>query len=116
MKRNAIIIKSSKNGRKHICIDEENANVILAYINADKRHKKKFNHITDLILSDLRNHDLYDKEEPNSKCRGKGVYGMKFFKGQENDRLYCKQFSNSDRQFFVVTSELFTGKKASKID
>ena len=40
---------------------------------------------------------------------------MKFFKGQENDRIYCKQFSNSGGQFFVVTSELFTGKKSQKL-
>ncbi len=57
--------------------------------------KKKFQHIIDIILNGLRSPEHYDKEEPNDKCKGKGVYGMKFFKGQENDRLYCKQFSNS---------------------
>ncbi len=36
---------------------------------------------------------------------------MKFFKGQENDRLYCKQFSNSEGEFIVVAAELFLKKK-----
>lgn len=114
MKRQAIIIRS--NGKRHICVDSEHYETILEYIQQDERHLKKFRHIADLILTGLRNTELYDKEEPNNKCKGKGIYGMKFFKGQENDRLYCKQFSTEKGEFIVVTVELYLGKKTQKLN
>jgi hypothetical protein len=77
--RNILFIKSSKNGKRHLFVDEINAKIIFAYINSDARHRKKFRYISDIAIEGLRNTNLYDKEEINSKC--KGVTAMKFFKG-----------------------------------
>lgn len=70
-------------------------------------------HICSIILNNLKNRDLYDKEEINSKC--KGVTAMKFFKGQTNDRIYCKEQTLEDKTFVVITSELFEKKKTQKV-
>lgn len=73
------------------------------------QHKKKFNHIVNIILQRLRVPDLYDKEEINSKC--KGVTAMKFFKGRSNDRIYCKEVTLENKTFVVIAAELFELKK-----
>mgnify|MGYP001769229435 CR=1 FL=1 len=113
MKRQAIIIKTSGDGKTKIAIDEKNFHQIYGYINRDARHKRKFNDICNIILSGLRNTDLYDKENINSRCND--VTAMKFFKGQENDRLYCKEIRNKqEKVFIVVTSELLEKKKNQK--
>ncbi len=112
-KRKAQIIKKSNDGKCCIAIDVESAKEILSYINQDKRHKKKFNFICDIILGGLRNTELYDKEEPDDES--KGVRAMKFFKGQENDRIYCKEITLKDRTFVVIASELHEKKKSQKL-
>ncbi|GAA0551586.1 hypothetical protein [Chitinophaga japonensis] len=99
--------------KKHICIDVENANEILAYINRDERHKKKFNYIIALILSNKKISELYDKEDISDNC--KAVTAMKFFKGQENDRLYCKELRGRNGTFYIVTAELLEKKKDTKV-
>ena len=78
MKRKAFIIKRSDKGNKAICIDSENAEELLAYLNKNERHKKKFRYISELILRGIRNTELYDKENINSKA--KHITAMKFFK------------------------------------
>lgn len=78
----------------------------------DARHQKKFRHIVELILSGLRNNELYDKEDINHKSRH--VTAMKFFKGQENDRIYCQEFTTGDKTFVVVAAELRKRKKSQK--
>ena len=113
MKRKAIIIRTNEDKTIAICVDVKNADEILGYINQSERHIKKFRHICDLILSRLKNRELYDKEEINSKC--KGVTAMKFFKGQTNDRIYCKEQTLKDKTFVVITSELFEKKKTRKV-
>lgn len=79
-KRKAFIIKRSEKGNKDICIDSENAEELLAFLNKDERHKKKFRYISKLILRGIKNTELYDKENINSKA--KHITAMKFFKGQ----------------------------------
>ena len=91
MNRKAIIIKESHDGKRCIAVDTENSTEILAYLEQDKRHLKKFEDICNIVLNGLRNTALYDKEEPDDKS--KGVRAMKFFKGQENDRIYCREVS-----------------------
>lgn len=105
-------MRSSEDKSILICIDAENANEILEYINQDKKHKKKFNHITGLILRRLRSTDLYDKEQINDRC--KGVTAMKFFKGGANDRIYCKEIHQDDKTFIVVAAKLLEKKKSQK--
>jgi len=69
-------------------------------------------HIVELILNGHKNTDLYDKEDINGKC--KDVTAMKFFKGQENDRIYCKE-QNEKGLFIIVTVELYLRKKTKKV-
>ena len=113
VKRNAVIFQKSVDGRRCVAVDAENAPEILAYITRDKRHEKKFRHIVELILNGLRNTELYDKEEINDKA--KGVTAMKLFKGQENDRIYCKEYTTEEgKVFVVVAAELHEKKKTQK--
>lgn len=59
-----------------------------------------------------KNSDLYDKENINEKC--KDITAMKFFKGQENDRIYCKELKMKG-VFIIVTAELYEKKKSQKL-
>jgi hypothetical protein len=59
------------------------------------------------------NRELYDKEEPNDKS--KGVRAMKFFKGQENDRVYCKEVNTTDKTCVIVAVEVLKRKKQTKL-
>lgn len=102
-------IISSKDGKRAIYVDSINKKDILEYLKRDERHKKKFKYITDIILGGHKNTDLYDKEDINEKC--KDVTAMKFFKGQENDRIYCKEINTPKGTHIVVTSILHERKK-----
>ena len=113
MKRVATEIRSSEDGKKKIYVDQDNAKAIIDYIRQDERHRKKFNYITDVLFQGLRITDLYDKEEVNERC--KGVTAMKFFKGQENDRLYCKEVTRDDKVFVIIMVELRLKKKSQKL-
>lgn len=113
MKRKAITIKKSSDGRRSIAVDEENANELLEFFRQDKRYKKKFNHICELILGNHINRELYDKEEPDDKS--KGVRAMKFFKGQENARIYCKEVSTTDKKTVIIAAEVLKRKKQTKL-
>lgn len=106
-------IISSKDGKRAIYIDSLNKKEILKYLNQDERHKKKFKYITEIILGGHKNTDLYDKEDINEKCRD--VTAMKFFKGQENDRIYCKEIHTSAGTLVIVTSILHERKKNTEL-
>ena len=113
MKRSAVIYAESADGRRCVALDAGHAVELLAYITQDARHQKKFDAIVALLLNNLRNTDLYDKEAINDRC--KDVTAMKLFKGQENDRIYCQQLSQSAtdgrRVFVVVAARLHPKKK-----
>lgn len=106
-------IISSKDGKRAIYIDSLNKKEILEYLNQDERHKKKFKYITEIILGGYKNTGLYDKEDINEKCRD--VTAMKFFKGQENDRIYCKEIHTSSGTLVIVTSILHERKKNTEL-
>ena len=110
--RKAREILKSKDGKRIICIDTDNWKTIIDYINQDVRHKKKFEYICGVLLDGHRNTDIYDKEDINDKC--KDVTAMKFFKGQDNDRIYCKEMSLEDKTFVIIAAELFEKKKTQK--
>ena len=110
MKRKAIPIKSSIDGKRSIAIDESNSKEILDFLN-EKNLSKKFALICETILQGLRNTDLYDKEDINGKC--KQITAMKF-KGKQNARLYCKELKSEDKVFIVIVSELLEKKKSQK--
>lgn len=113
LKRKCTKLISSVDGRRAIYIDSENETEILAYLNKDDRHKKKFKFISQIILEGHRNPTVYDKEEINDKC--KGVTAMKFFKGQENDRIYCKEIHSPAGTHIVVTAILYEKKKTLRL-
>lgn len=104
---------SSGDGKRAIYIDIENEKEIIAYITQDKRHIKKFQFITDIILGGYRNPEVYDKEDINEKC--KDVTAMKFFKGQENDRIYCKEITDENGTRIVITAIVHERKKSKKL-
>ena len=107
------ILFETADGKKAICIDKANKAQILAYINKSRRHKEKFLHIVELILGGHRNPELYDKEDINGKA--KNVTAMKFFKGQENDRIYCKEQRTKSGVYIIVTAEVYERKKTNKV-
>lgn len=111
MKRKCTILISSKDGKRAIYIDDKNRKQILDFLKKDERHKKKFNLIAGIILENLRNTALYDKEDINTKC--KDVTAMKFFKGQENYRIYCKEISSA-KGVRVAIAAILHQKKDSK--
>lgn len=74
---------------------------------------KKFRYIVDLILRNIRNTELYDKEDINGAC--KDVYAMKLFKNGQNARLYCKQQKTSTGTLYVIVGELLEKKKNNRV-
>lgn len=107
-------MRESNDGRRAICIDEDNASKILAYIERDERHRKKFRFICDLILAGLRNTEIYDKEDITSRSRR--VTAMKFFKGQENDRIYCIEQRINNKLYTIICVELVQRKKTKGVN
>ncbi len=114
MKRKAKIIRTNEEGTVAVCIDVQNFKPILEFLTKDTRHKKKFNFIVNLVLYRIRNTEVYDKEDINKKS--KGVTAMKFFKGQSNDRIYCKELTRKDKTFVIIMAELLEKKKTQGIN
>lgn len=111
MKRKAVYLEGNRN--LAIYVDKKNIDAIVNYIQQDQRHQKKWNYIKTIILENLRVPDVFDKEDINDDC--KDVYAMKFFKGQENDRIYCKKVKHATKNYVViVASELHLKKKTQK--
>jgi hypothetical protein len=106
------ILAKSADGKKAVCIDKQNEEEILSYVNQSPRHLKKFRHILQLILEGHKNTNLYDKEDINEKS--KNITAMKFFKGQENDRIYCVE-QKADGIYIIVAVEVYEKKKSQKI-
>jgi len=69
LKRKCFKLISSHDGKRAIYLDEENSEEILAYIKRDTRHQNKFRDISNIILEGLRNPNLYDKEDIDSKSK-----------------------------------------------
>lgn len=100
--RKCIFIKSSPDKKRHIFIDQNNSGELFEYIKQDNRHLKKFQFICELLLTGNKNAQLYSKEEINQKT--KGVTAMKFFPGQENDRIYCKEYQTPLGTIIIVAA------------
>lgn len=110
MSRKAFIHKQL--GKIAIAIDEEHYDEILKFVLQDERYIKKFKLIVDLILEGHRNCDLFDKEDIDASC--KDVYAMKFFKGQENARVYCKRQKVDGVTTVYVAAVVLSRKKNQK--
>lgn len=111
MKRECKLVRASKDGKREIHVDFINKDEIKEYLFSDDRHKKKFQYICDIIFGGHRNTDLYDKEDINERCTD--VTAMKFFKGQENDRIYCKELTLLNGVSIIVMSILHKRKKSN---
>lgn len=112
-KRQAYLLQSSGDGKRHLCIDTENEEEIFNFLNEDEARIKKFRQIKDIIIRGLRVTELYDKEEIDSKTRN--VTAMKMFKGGQNIRLYCKEQRSPTGTFYVIVAELLRKKKDQKV-
>ena len=113
MKRKALHLLTSKDGKISIYVDVDNAKEILTYLKQSEKHKKKWAFISQIILENHRNPDVFDKEDINENC--KDIYAMKFFKGGDNDRIYCKQIKDKNiSKYIIVASELHIKKKTQK--
>ena len=111
--RTAYIIKSSPDGRRHVCVDAENEKLIQQFLRADAARLKKFFYIVDLILRNERIPELYDKEEIDESS--KGVTAMKLFKGGQNARIYCKEVRDGSNVRCCVAAELLPKKQSQKV-
>ena len=112
MRRNCFEVDRSSSGHKILYVDEQNAEEILEYLEQDNRHNKKYRYIKNIIFDDHRIPELYDKEDISEKA--KDVTAMKFFKGQENDRIYCKEYHGDVLR--IVMARLEERKKVEGID
>lgn len=113
MKRDSVFLIATKDEKKAIFVDKLNASEILHYINQDERHKRKFLFITELILRGIKNPQVYDKEVVGRTSTS--VTALKFFKGQENDRIYCKELALNGQRIIVVAVVLIEKKKTQKL-
>ncbi len=112
MKRTATIIQRSPDGKRCLAVDDELAEEILAFIQANPRIKKKFRYITQLILQGHRTPELYDKEDIEKGCEG--VMAMKLLKGAENARIYCREVYVRGKYFVVIACEVIEHKSSQK--
>lgn len=110
MKRKAKIFRSSDDNKRQIAIDVKNAEEIRQFI-VDRKLTKKFDLICRTILSGIRNTELYDKENIDSKCGN--VTAIKF-KGGLNTRIYCQEVKIGNKTLVIVASELQESKKNQK--
>ena len=114
MKRNAKLIRLSVNGRKAFYIDEHNAAEILDFLERNSAARKKFNMLLELLLEGRAPRDLYDREDFEKGCEH--VTAIKLLKGKMNPRIYCQQYSDNEKQVFVIVAvELLEKKKAKKL-
>lgn len=113
MKQKCEKLVISEDGRRAIYVDSANKKEILAYIQQDSRHKKKFRFISDIILNGHTVKDVYCREDIDGKC--KDVTAMRFFVGQENDRIYCKEVKTEAGTLVVIASVLHLKKKSNNL-
>jgi hypothetical protein len=110
VKRQAKIIRISDDGKRKLAIDIKNAEEIIQFINQN-RLQNKFDLICRVVLSGIRNTELYDKENINSKCEK--ITAMKF-KGGLNPRIYCQEVKQGNKTLIIIASELHKSKKNQK--
>lgn len=110
--REVIFFHRSDDKKTEIFVDKINSEEIYKYVSMDAKHIKKFKYISSIILNRLHNTDVYDKEDINDNC--KNVTAMKFFKGGDNDRIYCKVYSTKDKIKVVIMCSLYLKKKSQK--
>lgn len=105
-------MRESKDGKVIIGIDSINMINITQYIGQDDRHKGKFIDIVNIILEGLYNRHLYKRE----KMPGvNNVTAMRFFVGQENDRIYCQETSDGGKTKIIILGVLSLNKDTDEL-
>ena len=67
-----------------------------------------------LLEHQIPNRDLYDKENFEKGCEH--ITAIKLFKGKRNPRIYCQQYTEHDKEVFVIiASELLVKKKSERL-
>ena len=109
-----------ENSSRGIYIDKINKDEIIKFIKQDDRYLEKFRFFVQLFLSGKHNEDIYKKEDINEYC--KDVTAIRFFPGQENDRVYCKEIKSKSRIITVMcvlhehkTTQKNTGRENKNI-
>ncbi|HPQ35751.1 MAG TPA: hypothetical protein PK563_14760 [Tenuifilaceae bacterium] len=111
MKREAVLYRKSKDGKKAFYIDVENADSIYDFLKSDEANLKKFRYALDLLLEGRPPRDLYDKENFDKCCEH--VTAIKLFKGKKNPRIYCQQYTDGcTKVFVIIAAELLEKKKS----
>lgn len=113
MKRKAQYLTESSNGKKAFYVDVENFETIFNFLKSDRARIKKFRYVIALLMESRPPSDLYDRENIEKGCEH--VTAIKLFKGGQNIRIYCQQFSDKGKeQFVIIASELLKKKKSQK--
>lgn len=113
MIRDAYILKSSDDYRRHVCIDALNEDMILSFIEEDITRVRKLKQIIEMLLSNQVNHQLYSSEKIDKDS--KDVTAIKLFKGGQNIRIYCKEKSGINGIYYIIIAELLPKKKTQKV-
>ena len=111
MQRSCHHIRSSTAFNRHLYVDTESAKAIEEFLNSNQK-LKKFLYITDRILE--QQNVYYEEYE---KLKGyEGITEIRMFPGGLNIRLYCKEFTSPNGNYYVVIIKLLEKKKSEKID
>ena len=113
IKRKAKYLTQSSDGKKAFYIDVVNKTAIFNFLESDPARIKKFRYVLALLMEGKPPRDLYDRENIEKGCEH--VTAIKLFKGGQNIRIYCQQFSDKGKdQFIIIASELLEKKKSQK--
>ena len=94
MKKKYKFVRRKPNCKIEVAVDTEVMKEIFEYVGQDQRHKDKFLDIVAVVKEGLSNRYLYKREKLDNDT--KDITAMRFFVGQENDRIYCKEISRID--------------------
>lgn len=112
MKRSAIRYQTSPDQKRSFYIDEAVEEELFTFLMEDEKRLKKFRQVIGLVLSGLATRDQYARENIEKGCEH--VYALKLFKGGQNIRIYCQQFSSEDKNTLIITAAEFLSKKKTQ--
>ena len=98
-----------------LCVDKTNSEEIYSFLFKNDRHNKKFKFFCEVVVvnNNRQLKDIYKHEQIDELT--KDVWAIRFFVGQENARIYCKEYKRNGIIYIVMT-ELVLRKKTNKID
>ncbi len=106
-------MRELQDGKLIIGVDSINMLQITQYIGQDPRHKSKFIDILNILNDGLHNRHLYKREKINKDVNN--VTAMRFFVGQDNDRIYCQESSEGDKRKIIILGVLSLHKETDEL-